>query len=370
VIDLSLESARKLVENLDANILEQDTGEPHFKDPNVKPFPLEKEGFRLIKEVKSGRRLAFVDGGNQQIIGAPNFSIQLNRVHTCIWDGKEKINLSLPRIEFFSATYSTFKNDEIYFETILIPAAPEFKKYLPAARNLSFNSFERSIMNGNQRADIERVASIARRFAEWKFASIITEFLSQGDILVMDGTLQTSFKNESIYLQGLERASKKQGVILSGLSKTSALFTTTGQSLLGAVNKLSEDYNIKREWYYPIAESMSKDHNVIMLAVKLNPSAERIFRYEIQREQFKALSELQLNETLTELVKNSTDITMPGYPYGLLDVDRFARVSINELEYYRGIILSQISKIGKLGKFARHMRANDAHNIMNMLVRK
>ncbi len=370
MIDLSLDAARKLVENLDTNILDQDPGEPHFKDPNVKPFPLDKKGFRLIKEVKSGRKLVFVDGGNQQIIGAPNFSIQLNRVHTCVWDGKEKINLSLPRIEFFSATYSTFKNDEIYFDTILFPSSPEFEKYLPASSNLSFNSFDRSVMNGNQRADIERVASIARRFAEWKFAAIITASLDKGDILVMDGTLQTSFKNESIYLRGLERATKQQGVLLSGLSKTSALFTTTGQSLLGAVNKLAEDYNIKREWYYPIAESRSKDHNVIILAVKLNSISERIFRYEIQRDQFNELSELQLNETLTELVKNSTDITMPGYPYGLLDVDRFARVSVNELEYYRGIIMSQISKIGKLGKFTRHMRANDAHNIMNMLVRQ
>lgn len=370
MFDLSLDAAKKLVESLDLNILEQDTGEPHFKDPNVKSFPLEKDGFRLIKEVKSGRKVAFVDGGNQQIIGAPNFSIQLNRVHTCVWDGKKKIDLDLPRIEFFSATYSTFKNDEIYFETILVPASPEFEKYIPVSKYLSFSSFERSLMSGNNRADIERVASIARRFAEWKFAALITSSLDEGDILVMDGTLQTSFKNESVYLQGLERVTKKHGVILSGLSKTSALFTTTGQSLLGAVNKLAEDYGIEREWYYRIAESTNKDHNVVILAVKLHPRSDRIFRYEINRDQFKSLSELQLNETLTELVKNSTDITMPGYPYGLLDVDRFAKVSINELEYYRGIIVSQISKIGKLGKFARHMRANDAHNLMNILVRK
>jgi hypothetical protein len=365
---MSLEAARKLVEDLDLNIEEHDPGTPHFNDPNVKAFPLEKEGFRLIKEVKSGRNLAFVDGGNQEIVGAPNFSIQLNRIHTCIWSGRNKLTLYLPKVEFFSATYSTYKNDEIYYETILVPSSPEFGKYLPNSKDLSINSFDRYIMNGNQRAEIERVASIARRFAEWRFASMILGSLNEGDVLVMDGTLQTSFKKEGSYLQELVRTSINRGVILSGLSKTSALFTTTGLSLLGAVNNLAENYGVKREWYYPIAESNTKDHNVMILAVKLNPISERIFRYEIQRDQYKALSELQINEILTELVKNSVDPTFPGYPYGLIDVDRFARVSLNELEYFRGIILSQISKMGKWGKYSRHIRASDAHGILNMLV--
>jgi hypothetical protein len=369
-MDMGLEAARKLVEDLDANIREENVGNPHFSDPSVHPFPLAKEGFRLIREARSGRKIAFVDGGNQEIIGAPNFSVQLNRIYAGVWNDKEKVNLGLPIIEFFSATFSTFKNDEIYYETVIVPGTPEYTKYLPDSKDLSFNSYDRSVMNGNQRADIDRVASIARRFAEWKFASLALKSLTKGDVLVMDGTIQTNFANEGKYLKGLVDAAKEHGVVLSGLSKTSALFTTTGLSLLGAVNKLAEDYKIAMEWYYPIAESSSEDHNVMIIAVKLNTISERVFRYEIHRDQFKELSEIQLNEILTGLVKNSSDATFPGYPYGLIDADRFARVSYNELEYYRGVILSQISELGKWGKFSRHIRAGDAHSILNMLAER
>ncbi len=365
---MSVEAARRLIEELDSNIKEEDIGSPHFGDPSVHPFPLHKDSFRLIREVRSGRKLAFIDGGNQEIIGAPDFSIQLNRIYVSVWGDNLRINLPLPRVEFFSATYSVFKNDEIHFETFIVPGSPEFAKYLPDIGDLSFNSYDRSVMNGNQRADIERVASIARRFAEWRFAKHVAESLEKRDVIFMDGTLQTTFTNEGKYLRELSGAARERGVTLTGLSKTSALFTTTGLSLLSAVNKLAEDSKIELEWYYPIAESTNKDHDVMILAVKLKLISERIFRYEIQRDQFKTLSELQLNEILSELVKNSSDPTFPGYPFGMIDADRFARVSFDELEYYRGLLLSQISGIGKLSKFSRHIRAGDAHSILNMLV--
>jgi hypothetical protein len=123
------------------------------------------------------------------------------------------------------------------------------------------------------------------------------------------------------------------------------------------------------EWYYPVAESTSKDHNVMILAVKLNTVSERVFRYELNREQFNGLGELRLNQVLSELTRNSSEITLAGYPYGLIDADRFARVSYDELEYYRGIIASQVSGLGKWQKFSRYVHASDVHGILNMLVR-
>ena len=190
---MSLEAAKKLVEYLDMNINEDDIGIPHFHDPSVRTFPMNKEGFKLIRNEKSDRKLVFIDGGNQEIIGAPNFSIQLNRLYVSVWRGRERITVSLPKIEFFSAIFSTFKNKEIFYETIIIPSSPEFEKFMPDGNDVSFNSFDRSIMDGNQRADIERVASIARRFAEWKFASLVLESLNEKDVIVMDGTLQSNF---------------------------------------------------------------------------------------------------------------------------------------------------------------------------------
>ena len=365
---MSVDAARRLVDELDRNIKEDDVGNPYFADPLVLAFPLNRDGFRLIREVRTGRKLGFVDGGNQEILGAPDFSVQLNRIYASVWSDNQRVTIPLPRVEFFSATYSTFKNDDIHYETVIVPGSPEFEKYLPAAKDLSFDSMDRSIMNGNQRADVGRVASIARRFAEWKFANFVAEALEPRDVLLMDGTLQTTFTGEGHYLKELSATTKTRGVILSGMSKTSALFTTTGLSLLSAVNKLADESNVEMEWYYPVAESTNQDHNVMILALKLKLISERIFRYEIDRDQFKGLTELQINAFLAELVKNASDPTFPGYPYGMIDADRFARVSYDELEYYRALLLSQISGLGKQRKFARHIHAADAHSILNVLI--
>jgi hypothetical protein len=193
--------------------------------------------------------------------------------------------------------------------------------------------------------------------------------LDEGDVLVLDGSLQTAFTNESKYSSILYDIAKKRGVIVSGLSKTSSLFTTTGLSLIGAMNKLAEDSALPHAlWYFLVAEALSMDHNAAIFVVKLSPKAERIFRYEIYREQFSRLDKDELNSIIDLLTKNSQDISFPGYPYGLIDADKYARVSNDEVECYQALLLSEISKQGKWPKFSRHIHAMDAHSILNMIM--
>jgi len=365
---MSMMAARELVKALDAKVRDEEIGQPHFTGSNIHVFPLSKRSFRVIQKGRGERRMAFLDGGNGEIIGAPSFSVQLSRVYAGAWRGKERDGLAFPRVEFFSATFSTFREDQIFYDTVVVPADSQFSGRLPDSRDLSFNSYDRSVMNGTQRADIERVASIARRFAEWKYAAFVARQLERGDVLVVDGTLQTNFTNEGAYLEELRTSCRDRGVILAGLSKTTALFTTSGLSLLGAVDVLAEDSGISGEWYCPIAESENKDHDATILVVRLNGNSERVFRFEVMRDQFKGLTEEELQEILSGLVANSSDVTFPGYPYGLIEVDRLARVSTHEVEYHRGVVLSQISGLGKWKKFERHMRAADAHSVLNTLV--
>jgi hypothetical protein len=368
---MSLEAAKKIVEKLNSVIIDEQLGKPHFSDKRVKTFPLISEGFKFIRGTKSKRKLFFVDGGNQEIIGAPNFSLQLNRIYFGIWAGKNRINEKkiTKKVEFFSATYADYIDDEIHYSTFIIPSNQKYKNLMPLEKDLSFNSFDRTLMNGGRRADIGRAASIARRFAEWHFSSKIveTEMVSD-DVLVVDGTLQTTFTNEEKYLKKLFKEAKKNSVVVTGLSKTSTLFTTMSLSLLGSINKLAEDYNISGKWYFPIAESFNEDHEVVLLFLKLNEISDRIFRFEVQREKFNSMKEIHLDEMMTLLSDNASDATFPGYPYGLIDADRFARVSYDEIEYYRGMILSQINELGKWKKFSRHINASDAHSILNILV--
>ena len=368
-----VEAMRKLVDKLDGNIKEQDVGNPFFSNPEYKTFPLSKENFKAIEPVESKRRFMFVDGGNQEILGAPNFSIQFNRVYFNIFEAQQRVlwNSMPSRVEFLSATNSRFYEDEIFYDTSIFPLEDKHESLLPDEADLSFNSFDRTVTIGTQRADIQRVASIARKFAEWEYAfHVIEEEMEEDNVLAVDGTLQTGFTNEFKYAQKVHRAAKSKGVIMTGLSKTSHLFTTTGLSLLGAVNKLADDCGIPFDsWYIPVAEVATADHNAVIYVVKLHLISNHVFRFEVSRDQFERLGEEGMDEILGQLAKNSQDVSFPGYPYGLVDADHFARVSNNEIASYQAILLSEISRMGNWPKFLRHIRATDAHSILNMLMR-
>lgn len=366
------EAIKKLVEKLDSEIKEHDLGNPFFSKPEYEAFPLEEKHFKQIERMESTRKLGFVDGGNLEILGAPNFSVQVNRVYYNVFDGKIRVHPKTlpPKVEFFSATFSSFKEGEIYYDTSIFPVKKEFKNYLPEESDLSFSSFDRTVMDGLLRADITRVASIARRFAEWEYAkSVVKSELGRGDVLVMDGTLQTAFTNESKYSSSAYKVAKKKGVIFTGLSKTSHLFTDTGLSLIGAMQKLSEDSKLPyNAWYYPIAEVVRQDHEASIFVVRLHPQAQRVFRYEIYKKQADKLDAKEMNEILARMALNSRDISFPGYPYGLIDADHRARVRVDEAERYRIKLFSEISKKeGRWAKFARHILAADAHNLLNVL---
>lgn len=367
-----VEAMKKLVDKLDSTIKEHDVGKPFFSKSEYKTFPLSRENFVPIKPIESKRKLVFVDGGNQEILGAPNFSIQFNRVYFNIFETHQRILWdSMPsRVEFLSSTNSRFHEDEIFYDTSIFPLEDKHKDLLPNETDLSFNSFDRTVTIGTQRADIARVASIARKFAEWEYAfHVVGKGMEEDDVLVIDGTLQTGFTNELKYASKVHRAANSSGVILTGLSKTSHLFTTTGLSLLGAVNKFAYDCSIPFDsWYIPIAEVATTDHNAVICIVKLHSMGNHVFRFEISRDQFKQLGKDGVDEILGQLATNSQDVSFPGYPYGLVDADRFARVSTHEIESYQAILLSEISKMGNWPKFSRHVSASDAHNILNMLM--
>jgi len=360
---------RKIVEILDVRVQEQNLGKPFFEESVYEPFPFSKENFKPIRKINSRRKTAFVDGGNQEIFGGSNFSIQANRLFYDIFDGQKRVeNGSIPDVvEFFSITSSAFKNGKIFYDTHLLPVNDKFRELLPSEADLSFNSFDRTVTVGTMRADIQRVASIARRFAEWSYAYyIMGKVLEEGDIIVFDGSLQTVFTNESKYTRRIYELAKSKGVIVTGLSKTCRLFTDTGLSLLGAIGRLAEDIDYGL-WYFPVVEVISADHNVIIYVVKLNENAEYIFRFEIYREQFLEMDKNEVDEVFSRLAENSVDLSFAGYPYGLIVADLFSRIRAEEVEMYRGILLSEMLSQGKLPKFIKYVRTVDAHDVLNSI---
>jgi hypothetical protein len=366
---MSAEVSKRIAEFLDLNIKEGDLGQPHFGNPDYETLPFPPASFVPIKDVEPSMRTAFVDGGNQEIIGAPNFSVQINRVYFNIFKGRERIlPRSLPRkVEFYSGTTASYRDDGIFYDTSVFPLKAEFQGLVPD-QPLSFSSLDRTVTVGTQRADISHVASIARRFAEWEFAKhVIEKELEEGDMIVHDGSLQTSLTNEYKYMARAIKATVEKGVVFAGISKTSTLFTTTGLSLLGAVQKLAEDHSVKGPWCLPIAKVANVLHNAFIYVIKLHESARYVFRYEIYGEQARRMSEEDFCRVTSALASNSKDISFPGYPYGLIDADSFARVSGDEIDAYTVPLMSEISRLGKWKKISRHICSSNAHGLLDLL---
>jgi hypothetical protein len=365
------DAVRKLVDDLNAKVPDSELGNPLLSSHSYKPYPLAARSFKTIRSVGSDRRVSFVDGGQGVLVEAPNFSVRVNRVYFNVFDGIVRVQPEFlpPKVEFFSLTFARVEGDDIFYDTLLFPVAEEFSEFLPDSKDLSFSSSDRRLRVGESTADIGRVASIARRFAEWEFCrNVVDKELDENDIVVMDGTLRTTFPNETRYAQASYRAAQKKSVVYSGLSKVSRLFTTTGLPLLSAIRRLATDNGMAAPWYYfPIADPLSPEHQGAIFAVRLHAQAPRVFRYEIHAELVKSLSEADVMEVFSQLSANSSDLAFPGYPYGLIDADYNSRVRLQELEPYRVILFSEMSKLREASKFLRDIQTVDAHQVLNSL---
>jgi hypothetical protein len=370
---INYDPVKLLVDDLVSRIKGQDTGKSLFPNDNSEIFDLRPEKFQPIKITDEIRRIAFVDGGTGELLKAPNYSIQFNRVYFSIFDGNKRLtpHKTTNKIEFFSYVFSTIKQissrKEIFFNVNLWSVHDISNEKLPDPNDLSFDSTDSRITEGAQRPDLARVASIARRFAEWKMATeVVKNELSAGDILVIDGSLQEVFQNESKYTEELYDLAESKGVIVCGLSKTSRLYTDSGASLLGAVKQISYHVDFER-WLIKVGTQRKDDRGLIMV-VKLHPESEFVFRLEMLQNQLEKMTNDEVNSILSALSSNSSDLSMIGYPYGLIDVDTYSRVKLNELSFYRGIILSYLSEETNWKQVIDHTVAIRGHDDLNLAV--
>lgn len=369
-----VEAIRHLIEKLGDRLSSVNVGEPYFVHPPYKVYDILPSSFHSISKFESDRRIFFVDGGNNSLLEGAGFSIQYNRICSTIFKGGLRVNpVRTPdRIDFLSLCITAQREGGFFFETAIQPLNESFKHYLPAESDLLFSSTDRSIRIGSLseidvKIDFSKVSSMARRFAELQLAYHLVEHeMSEGDILILDRTLQTSYTNESKYSDRLFEAASSKGVIVSGLSKTNRVFTSTGMALLEAVQLVAREVEYDR-WYILLAESSSKDHNAAIFAVKLNPISEYVFRYEILEDQYAKMSERDLGEILWKICENSSDLCFPGYPYGLIAADRFARVRLDEIEAYKTILISELSKTDVFERIISRVRSVNAHDILNKL---
>jgi hypothetical protein len=342
-------------------------GKPSFRPPQFyKSQDFNIGNFRQIFPCRDNHpRIASLDGGNLPLIEAPSFAVHFCRLYFNIFKGGTRLKSDIPnRIEFFAVATSSSEGDSISYETHLIPFNPSCDELLPDAKDMSFDSYDESIREGRERAQISRLGDIARSFAEWNYASFVCKELDEGDLFVRDGTLHAPYAHQSKYADKSYDAAREKGVLFCGVSKTSQLYTTSGLPLVAAIGRLARENNIKAPGYYEnIVDISDPSHKADMSIARLHPRASHSLRIEILKSQ-----EAHKDWIMAALAFQSGDVSFPGYPYGLIDADKNARVGYEELDSLRMLLLSELSKTGHLDELRDFLSASDAHDWLNAIV--
>jgi len=291
-----------------------------------KQFPVRWEQFISLEQPDSQKAIAFVDGGQAEILSAGNFCLSFLRIAAVVFAGQKKKRPLLS--EFYLFTKSIFHENEIWYQSKLFPldASP-----LLTSEQLLVSSRDALLATGKERASITVVSSLARRFAE---LALVRKAVADTDIVVLDGTLEATYPREEALLQQLSPA-------VCALAKTSALFTKNGHNPTLLLDKLGPSGC----WQYAVAESEQ------MGFVKLHEKSKHVFRYEGKQEH------------LPFLLEQSRDAVFLGYPYGLILADKLARVSNQEKQRLRMQLLLRKENRELLDA----MQATNAHEILDAL---
>jgi len=312
---------------------------------NGKSIPISKDNFHEITGSNLDNKIAFIDGGNAEILKAVNFSLQFIRVGGVIFQENKKIK-SVKK-EFYVLIYSFMENGKLKYKTEMFG-----DKIID---NLEFDSMDKTIMNGQQRADISKIGGIYRRFAEISFAKSIIDEVSNGDVIVLDGSLRCCVTNEKEEMQRLYDKASVKGISVCALAKTSRIFSDQGSCFITELKKISEE---GAWYYYPVIELNNPNHQARISFVKLNKNSSYIFNFE----QYKG-QEDKIKKIIYVLSKNSNDAVFPGYPYGLILADNMARVSNKEKDYL--LTMFKIKAGKEWNRIKEHLNVLDSHDVLD-----
>ncbi|MBU0979797.1 MAG: DNA double-strand break repair nuclease NurA [Nanoarchaeota archaeon] len=281
----------------------KDTRPPVFRaEEYAKASLYSEENFSDI-EPKEGRIL-FIDGGSQPLIETPAFTIAQIRVYYAVFDYGKKLQRKV------------FEAHAILGEECqLFPDELKLKGKL----------------------DIDQ----CRRLAELLTAEKACSLLSEGDVLCIDGSLHP--KDDHRQLKALAEACADKGVLLAGLSKTSDMVTADNRPVAEALSPLA----CRKSWAYsPCQEFTLGPSQMTTGFARFHARARHVFRFDTTS-----------IDAVHVIASHCRDPSFLGYPYGLMDADKFARISHREAEQQRLLLQLRLPKLRELSK--------DAHQVLD-----
>jgi hypothetical protein len=299
-----------------------------FVSPGYQTTPFSLEQFHGITPQHSRKRVAFIDGGDLCIMGQPHQSLHLIRTYGHIVQSRKTI--SSAATEFYLSVRASHEGETIGYVTESMP----IKSMAPP--QMRFDSMDSRLKEGVDRGSIQKVAGIVRKVAELNLARDLLAQLEEGDIIMLDGTLEARFEAEQEALEQLFIEAQKRCVLVTALAKSTNLLSSEGYS----VTELIQNEAPQGTWFYgPCAEAMLSGHQASIFFVKLHKKATFAFRFELYAKQTKLTDHARLFSFLSSL---SNDLSLPGYPYGMIRADKFARVSMREREYLQHVLMGAL----------------------------
>lgn len=281
------------------------------------------------RATRDERRITFIDAGNAEVASGSNFSLHFCRVYTGYWQGvvcQERV-----RKEFFVLAKIVGKDGSLQVVAEILGSSQKFV----------FDANDRSLQSGLHRVEPSRVCEQVRKIAEISAMTDAAEKLSQGDVILRDGHLDAEATYEKEYYAELIAKCRQKGIALAGLAKTTNAVTDSGENAAALLSRMAPEGC----WIY-----LGRTVNF----VKLHLLSRHVFRLDVFNADAKAVAEL--------LMQYSVDAAFPGYPYGLVDADKLARVSNEEASQLR---LSFLAK--SEGRLSGMLSSKDAHEVLDSL---
>lgn len=288
-------------------------------------IPLRKDAFfKLVSEKPV--KTVFVDAGNAEIFSGPNVSLQFARFYAGVWDNNSRVKREIQ--ECVIAVVLQKKEKDVQFEaTVFSMDGNELKKYC-------FDVFDSRVSFGNRRAEPYSVGNLVRKKLELEFAASLAKSLEKECVLVRDGEIDLDIEETERLIDA------SRHIFLLSISKTCRLCTDSGSSALFVLERMAPGGC----WLYFAGGSVA--------FAKLHYKSRHIFR--VDSPNANSLS------ALSSLLENSTDPAFLGYPYGLIDADKFAQVSNDEAAQLKVRFALKSKEV-----FGSLERALNAHDVLN-----
>jgi hypothetical protein len=309
---------------------------------NYSPITLSKNNFHSIISSNEGGIL-FVDGGNAIIFESAGFCLGIIRVAGLKYKNNKRVMRDVK--EFYALIKEEKQGDTNKFLVKTFPST--------SFDGLVFDPEDNSLKNGMERSSCSRIIPVIRRFAELEHAYTLDD--KDISFILLDGTLETRYLYEQDYLKKLLETEK-----VCALSKTCSLTTNNGPSITKTLLDYSSDPNLNAWYYYPIIENHNPEHDANIYFIRLGLQSDYVFRFEIQKN-----IRLDIPIIMGLLLANSRDPIFLGYPYGLVDVDNVARISLEECRLLKTRLMIELGQ--DWNELSKSMNSLNAHDILDKI---